>query len=802
MIRRPLLVLLGLLLALLGLATPAAQSSPSDDYVGPHYGKADLPAGCVLDRDPLNPDNHCYHMKVGLNALDSPQVDVDILVPVSPAAERDLRQAEQAVQMWNAGLHYLADQMDLGWLDRGLDMRIRTHEVAVDPAGALLAPLDLVDPEIVVVASNPVGGIGIGVDPSNLVSQLGVTDGEGLPCARVADPFSMAAWQHKQGFEQHGGENGGVYVEDCGGVGGNVCFAVNGAVDPVPGASDFFGLFDLISHEFGHCLTVGHVGDGADGPWGPTPTNDIMAYSTDPPGISKCVSTLDVEGFALRMSHYLDVNGDGKVTAVDHLEPNDPEGDGANAFQVQHPDDHHYASPTGEPGDCPQPSNSLVPGSYGDFVPKARDTTRPRLAWRSGVRDGRLRVTGTASRVPLGTRPTAFVGTAADATSDSITPITDLTGVKVKVTRQAVDATMSVSRLWPVAQAGSVTAYSLLVSGRRFDSFIGTGTTDGVPVVMDNGTGYYLPAGTARWDFANNQVTFHLRRDYLADQQITAPYTVFAETGLHARANDWITTTDAVPDARGLALAAPPMAPESRDAPVADRVTTRTVTLRAPGDSTFVPSDSTLGVGLVSVVDSRDYLSLPVPRQATVTTTLTWDDPASTLGLSVNGGSGQRVVAESGKVVVTVPWARRDLSITVDPQQVLGAVTYSLSSKVTTVRADRDHDHVPDVADRCRFLAGPSAGAGCPDTDGDGTLDKQDRCPAAASVSADGCPGRADDRVVLTVDGRRVDTTSVVTRHGSDRFALGAALRPGRHVVVLTWVRAGEVVARQRRTVG
>jgi hypothetical protein len=44
--------------------------------------------------------------------------------------------------------------------------------------------------------------------------------------------------------------------------------------------------------------------------------------------VAKCVSTLDVEGFALQMSNYLDVNGDGKVDGKDVLLPNDVKGDG------------------------------------------------------------------------------------------------------------------------------------------------------------------------------------------------------------------------------------------------------------------------------------------------------------------------------------------------------------------------------------------------------------------------------------------------------------------------------------------
>jgi hypothetical protein len=795
-----LLLLVALALALVGLGAPAS-SSPSSEFVRPYWGDGQLPAGCVVDRDPLNPDNLCYHMKVGLNALDSPKVDVDVLVPVSPAAERDMRVAEQAVMMWDGGLHYLADQMDLPWLQHGFEMDVRTHQVVVDAAGALEEPLSLVDPEIVVVVSNPAGGIGIGIDPVSFAGELGIVDGEGTPCASVPDPLDFGAWQDKPGFDQHGQEKGGIYVEDCGGVGGNVCFAVNGAVDPVPGASDFFGLFDLVAHEFGHCLTLGHVGDGADGPWGPTPTNDIMAYSTDPPGVAKCVSTLDVEGFALRMSRYLDVNGDGSVDQHDHLVPNDAAGDGLNSFQVQHPDDHHYASSTGDPADCPQPELGPVPLSYGDWSPKPVATTKPLLRASSLRFDhGRLHVRGTATNVPLVKGPTQRTAAATDATSDSPTPVTDLTGVKVSVTRTMVNATMSVSQVWPVSQGTSATAYSLLVSGRRFDSFIGTGDTSGTPKVMDNGTGYYLPDGTATWDYDDNTVTFHVRRDYLADQHIHAPYTVNAITGLHARANDWIATTDSAPDGAGLRLAAPPMGPETRDAPVARTVRTSHRTLTPDGGATVLPSDSTLGVGLVSTVDTRDYFSLPIERQATAKVTLSWTG-STVFGLSVNGGSGQQVEERDGSITVSVPWARRDLSITVDPQEVLEPTTYTLTADLTTVKADKDGDRVPDVADRCPARPGPSTGAGCPDTDADGLFDRTDACPAEASTSATGCPTRADERIVLTVDGKRVDSQSVVTRHGAALFALGAEVRRGAHRLVLAWVRDGEVIARVTRRV-
>src|SRR3712207_49616 len=123
---------LGLVVAVATI--PSALGTPSDTYAGTHFGDGNLPAGCIVDRDPVNPDNHCYHMKVGLNALDSPKVDVDVLIPVSPAAERDMRIASQAVQMWYDSLPYLADQIDLYSLSEGFDIDVRTVVVPGDAA--------------------------------------------------------------------------------------------------------------------------------------------------------------------------------------------------------------------------------------------------------------------------------------------------------------------------------------------------------------------------------------------------------------------------------------------------------------------------------------------------------------------------------------------------------------------------------------------------------------------------------------------------------------------------------------------
>ena len=351
--------------ALFGVVTGApASAKPSDYYSGTHFGDGNLPPDCLGD-DPVryqvadgvpNENNVCHYMRTGLNSLDSPKVDVLILVPLSPTAERDMRIMRQSVEMWEGGIDYLATEMGLNWLSDGMDFHISVDYF--DPLGnqgGEFTTYPIVDPEIVVIATNPAGGAGIGFDP--------VSGGAGIPCRPVANPLDFQQWENVPGFNSHHEERTGTYVEDCGGGGGNVCFAVNGAIDPSPEDIEIFGLFDLVSHEVGHCLTIGHVGDATEleGRWGAVPRDDIMAYSSGLPNLTKCVSTLDVESVAVRMSNYLDTNGDGRVDEGDQLLANDQLGEGANPFQVQDPDDHLYASPTGQPRHCPQPDLGPVP---------------------------------------------------------------------------------------------------------------------------------------------------------------------------------------------------------------------------------------------------------------------------------------------------------------------------------------------------------------------------------------------------------------------------------------------------------
>ena len=383
------LSLTAVLVLVLGLATTLSPSapvtaSPSEQYTGTHFGAGNLPPGCENDVpvgeqeligipdtqvvDPKAVNNVCHHMRTDMNGLDSPQIDVLVLVPASSAPERDMRIMRQAIDMWEGGIDYLAAEMGLQWMADGVDFHVTVDYF--DPTGengGEFTTEPVIDPEIVVIATNPVGALGIGIDP---VDFFGFDE---LPCLPVDNPFDIEQWEAVPGFNDHHEERSGTYSEDCGDAeggqsGGNVCFAVNTTIDAFPSPGAALSLFDLVAHEVGHCLTVGHVGDGAEGYWATTPTNDIMAYDADPPGLNKCVSTLDVEGLATVMSRYLDVDGDG-VAGNNPLLANDQEGEGGSPFQVQHPRDHLYASGTGSPMDCPQPDLGLVPGTPTDWTP-------------------------------------------------------------------------------------------------------------------------------------------------------------------------------------------------------------------------------------------------------------------------------------------------------------------------------------------------------------------------------------------------------------------------------------------------
>ena len=608
-LRRLLLVVLVAVLPALPTQAPAG-ASPAQEYSGPYFGDGNFPPGCIRDWRMSNPANVCYHLKTDLNALDSPQVDVLVLVPVSPTAERDMRIARQAVDMWEGGIDYLAPQMGLDWLADGMDFHVTVD--SFDPngfEGGEFSTYPVVDPEIVVVSGNPVPTGGIGIDPVDypsgvvnaavkvgdlavrtvnerlpqghplpMPSGLVVLDEDEVPCHNVRNPFDFEYWENLPGFERHHEERAGTYVEDCGGAGGNVCFTVAGGVDPAPDRIEGYkNLFDLVAHEFGHCLSLGHVGDGGEGlgspdaglkgtSWGPVPYRDIMSYSDYPALHTTCVSTLDVEGLALRMSRYLDTDGDGRVDDADRLLANDQVGtDPDFPFQVQHPGDHLHASGTGRALDCPQPDVGPTPGEPTDWTPEPVDSVDHRLDLSGPVDgavsdDGRFEVAGTVGRRSLSDPPTDRSASVDDAAGDSSSPYTDVLGLDVELSDTHLRATLHLAEMWTATDTSPV-SYSFVVNGWK-----ATVVRDRGMVVAPGG----VNGGTATWDPSGKTVTYRVPRLPLEGLGMRGPYEVSASADVLGRF--YAINDDHVPEPGHVVAVGDPVAGSAGDGVATGRV--------------------------------------------------------------------------------------------------------------------------------------------------------------------------------------------------------------------------------------
>ena len=811
--------------------TPVA-ASPADDYAAaaPYFGEGNLPPGCENDYlvselrlegipstyvDPRSTENICHHMRTDMNGLDSPQVDVVVMVPASPTAERDMRIMRQSVEMWEGGIDYLAEQMGLPWLTEGMDFHITVDSFdPADETGGEFTTYPVVDPEIVVVAANPAafGYVGIGVDP---VNQVFVNEDQLQLCHGVPNPFDIEQWEALPGFDSHHDGRSGTYVEDCGpeGGGGNICFAVNvGNDSPV---IDLSSLFDLVSHEFGHCLTIGHVGDGAEGKWGATPTNDIMAYHSDPPGLTKCVSTLNVEGIALRMSKYLDVNGDGVVNDGDLLQANDQIGQGGDDFQIQHPDDHLYASGTGDVTGCPQPDTGLTPGPRTDWTPTPVRTSEPALSITSpsdgAINDsGVFNVAGTVehrSLQPTEVDPGTPTGSFDDADDDATSPLTEILDLSVDVTDTHVNAVMRLTELPPATDGASPTNYTVMIDGRQFDSFVyGIGFVQ--PRTWDEGG--EMPEGTSTWDPVAKTVTFNIPRSHLAAAKVTSPYFVSSSASFGNTLTALVVDDQAPEDTQTIGVSS---ASSDLGLPqVSAEALSTSVTFEHAEGNTFFPEDSTFG----QPINPRHAFNLDVPQTSDVAFTMNWTDAVggSDLDLYVTGAAdsenlGATANAGPAGINTTEAFVLEDvkglLNLEVDPYFVtdpLSGSTYTLTATVTADEVtilDTDADGIVDDADACPTQSGV-APTGCPDADADGVTDAADVCPNEAGDGADGCPIEATEFVHLWVGGAVAATQPVDTASGPDTFNLPVALAEGTHEVRVDWEDNGQVIASRTLT--
>jgi hypothetical protein len=232
---------LAILLSLLGLALPLSTAEVCQSASGCEFWDAN------------------YH-EYTLYRVDATKIDVLILPPASPFALRDITTAKLAIQGWKDGINALGSTAFKS------GVQINYYAVGQDNV-----PQDaLADPEIVVVMAevNPVLLFGIGYQ----------------------SPFGLCAQQGgiAQALEPH--EHDGAYVQQfqCQ-TGGYVCLALN--------TNFLLGgrtqMYDLVAHEFGHCLGTGHVGDALDFDAKTVPAYDVMSYMYRSSHVN-CVSSLNL----------------------------------------------------------------------------------------------------------------------------------------------------------------------------------------------------------------------------------------------------------------------------------------------------------------------------------------------------------------------------------------------------------------------------------------------------------------------------------------------------------------------------
>lgn len=230
-----------------------------------------------------------YHEYI-LYEVDTPKIDVLIIPSASPYALRDNAVLKQGIDAWDAGIDELGPQ----WLADGVE--IRTYVLGED----IPTMEALMDPEIIVVSAeaNPVLLFGIGLQ-SPLIWCHGIGPGDG-----------QVEWLEdlptQDGWHQHG-EEWGMYSMECD-DGGRQCVVLNTNFLSLPDANNRRYMYDLNTHEVGHCLGIGHVGDALDFSAKNYPKEDIMSYQHG--SHVHCVSTLNIKALE---AVYGDLLGQGSV---------------------------------------------------------------------------------------------------------------------------------------------------------------------------------------------------------------------------------------------------------------------------------------------------------------------------------------------------------------------------------------------------------------------------------------------------------------------------------------------------------
>ncbi len=199
--------------------------------------------------------------------VDTPKVDVIIVPPASPEAQRDIVTLRMAAQQWSDGIEELGEP----WFTEAFEMNVYVLGEDDIPDEARD------DPEIVVLAAefNPTLLFGIGLEPFHFFNQES-------PCRSIDEEVLR--------YADHAHHGMSIKAAECE-QGGFTCFAINTNFAWPTG--DAHTMHDLVAHEIGHCLGPGHVGDALDFSANRAPIEDIMSYTPIEDQVH-CVSTLNV----------------------------------------------------------------------------------------------------------------------------------------------------------------------------------------------------------------------------------------------------------------------------------------------------------------------------------------------------------------------------------------------------------------------------------------------------------------------------------------------------------------------------
>lgn len=277
---------------------------PGSEGCGTHQSNNPRPdAWYTLGKPATYYDDACFHQYM-VNDPDTATLDVLIIPPAGATALRDANLLRASVKMWESGIKAGARTHGLDWLADGLSLTpfVLGEDIPAGPSALV--------PDIVVVLGDQ-GPLGVAYAYAGIGSDAPLTYCHPVQAAGDGTLASPESLHGLDGFDRHHGGAWGTVQVDCP-TGDRVCIVTGAVLYSLPDDSQAINMFDLMSHEFGHCLGLGHVGDASDFAAKSYPADDIMSYEQDDhdPGVALCVSNLDLKTFAFRYKPLITGSGD------------------------------------------------------------------------------------------------------------------------------------------------------------------------------------------------------------------------------------------------------------------------------------------------------------------------------------------------------------------------------------------------------------------------------------------------------------------------------------------------------------